>query len=366
MIKYPAFMRFVPRTAVFLTLLMHVGLANGQAALLLDDYPESYIVKEGDTLWNIASQFLADPLRWDEIWLADRFLDDPDSIVPGDTIRVENIAGILKVVALRSSVAVERISPQMRASLLTSTIPAIPLENISNILTSNRIVDEADYDTAPYIVSTLGSNLIIGTGDEVFARGVWAADSGSFRIYRQINRYKDPDNGDPMGVELITVGEATIVDNEGNDLKKLLITSSKSDIQIDDRLLIREATVIATTIYPEEPGNEVEGNIIALVDSETLASLFGSVLINLGSRDGMDVGTILSIQKPGGRITDATGRERKPLTDQIVDFVTNDKLQLPNREIGTLLVYKTFEKLSYGVILTITEPVGINDVVSNP
>ncbi len=80
----------------------------------------------------------------------------------------------------------------------------------------------------------------------------------------------------------------------------------------------------------------------------------------------MDVGTILSIQKPGGRITDATGRERKPLTDQITDFVTNDKLQLPNREIGTLLVYKTFEKLSYGVILTITEPVGINDVVSNP
>lgn len=340
--------------------------AMGQQSLLLREYPDAYVVQEGDTLWTIASQFLQDPARWPDLWQPDAFLDDSEAIYPGDTIRVEFIGGQPRLVSQRGDRLVARLSPQIREVPLTSSIPAIPLENIASSFTTNRIVPAEVFDRAPYIISTLGNNLIISTGDEVYARGDWPPGARSLEIYRAINSYEDPATEESLGIELATLGFATIIETGEDGVRKLLINSSNTEIQVGDHLLVREETRLDPTIYPTEPAQQVSGSIIALTNGERLASLLDSVVINLGSRDGLANGNILSIQQAGDRIPDAEGRSRKSLTDRMKDYFTRDRVQLPNKEIGTLLVYRTFEKLSYAVILTITEPTGMDDIVTNP
>ena len=337
-----------------------------QQSLFLQEYPDVYVVQDGDTLWNIASQFLRDPMRWPDVWQPSEYLEDPEAIFPGDVIRVDMVAGNPKLVAVRGDRLVERISPQVRETVLTSNIPAIPLENIASSFTTNRIVPEALFASAPYIVSTLGNNLIIGTGDEIYARGNWPVGARSLEIYRQVNSYEDPETGESLGVELVTLGFATIIEEAEDDVRKLIINSSNREIEVGDHLLVREQSRLDPTIFPTAPETPVTGRIIALTNGERLASLLDSVVINLGSRDGLEEGHVLSIQTAGERLVDTKGRSRKKFTEQVKDIFTRDRLQLPNKEIGTLLVYRSFEKLSYGVILTITEPTGLNGIVTNP
>ena len=357
--------QFIQAGVLSLLMLWFVTPAWGQASLFLREYPASYTVQENDTLWNIASQFLQDPLRWPDVWLPDRFLDNPEAIFPGDVVRVDTINGAPRIVVQRSML-MERVSPQIRETPMTSAIPAIPLENINSSFTTNRIVPAEVFATAPYIISTIGNNLIIGTGDEVYARGNWPEGARSFEIYRQVNEYLDPDSEESLGVELVTLGFATILAHEADNVKKMLINSSASEIRVGDHLLVREVTRLDPTIFPTEPSRPMNGHIIALTTGERLASQLDSVVINLGTRDGLVMGDILSIEQPGARMVDSQGRSRKGFTDQVRDVFSRNQVQLPNKDIGTLLVYRTFEKLAYGVILTITEPTGIGDSVTNP
>jgi hypothetical protein len=76
------------------------------------------------------------------------------------------------------------VSPQVREEALQSAIPAIPLESIENSFTKNRIISADELDTAPYFVENAGENLMIGTGDEIFARGSFLIGTTSFEIYR--------------------------------------------------------------------------------------------------------------------------------------------------------------------------------------
>jgi len=356
----------VQRLLMTLTIVWFAGAAVAQQSLFLRDYPEAYVVQDGDTLWNIASQFLQDPERWPDVWQPDPFLDDPEAIFPGDTIRVEMVGGAPKLVSQRGDRLVARLSPEIRELPLTSNIPAIPLENITSSLTTNRIVPAELFAVVPYIVSTLGNNLLIGAGDEIYARGDWPAGARTLEIYRQVNSYEDPETEESLGIELATLGFATIIEDGEDGIRKLLVNNSSSEIQVGDRLLVREETRLDSTIFPTEPAMEVNGRIIALTNGERLASLLDSVVVNLGARDGLAEGDILSIQQLGDRMVDTEGRSRKSVTDQIRDYFTRDRLQLPNKEIGTLLVYRTFEKLSYALILTITEPTEVGDIIANP
>jgi len=145
-----------------------------------------------------------------------------------------------------------------------------------------------------------------------------------------------------------------------------VINNSSKEIRVGDRLLIREESRIGATIFPVEPSTEVSGQIIDLVDSDAKASQLDTVVINLGMRDNLEVGNVLSIQQPGARVTDEVERSRMSFRERFQTFFNQDRLQLPGKEIGTLLVYKTFDELSYAVILSSTEPAEVSNIVVNP
>ena len=352
-----------------LALLMAVTLpqAVAQTALLKRELPESYIVRDGDTLWNIAGQFLNDPERWPEIWQPDPYLDNAELIYPGDELRLSYVGGSPRVLVRRGDRDVETLRPMMREQILTSSIPAIPREAIENSFTRNRIVGRELLEAAPYIVSNLGDNLTIATGDEVHVRGNWPEGTTSFEVYRTLREHYDPtDEERLLGVELEYLGFASIVEVESADIRRVLINNSAKEVRVGDRLLVREEAEIGATIFPTEPVREIEGRIIALVSSERLASQLDSVLINLGSRDSVEVGDVFAVSKEDAITVDEIERDRMSFRDRMCAIMNRESLTLPGGELGTLLVYRTFETMSYAVLLSSLEPISVTGRVISP
>jgi len=348
------------------SLLFPITTSVGQVtSLFVENYPQSYVVQDDDMIADIARQFLVDPDDWDDVWSPSPGNED-DPVSPGDIIKVDFINGSPKLVSQRGDVIVERLSPEMREIALLGSIPEIPLDLISISFTSNRIVPQEMYENAPYIVSPMGSNLIIGANDDIFARGIWAENAEFFDIYRQINTFKDLEGTGQLDIEMETVGYATVVSNEVDDIKRLLVSGSKREIKIGDRLLVREESLMDPTIFPSEPVNDIQGKIMAMTNTERMASQLDTVLLDVGQREGLVLGDILSINQPGPLIVDDTERKQKGFAARFAAIATNEKVQLPNKEIGTLLVYRVFDRMSYGLILSSTEPTKIGDKVLNP
>lgn len=363
------FRKFLGKLMVLLLssgLLSVATVSVAQTSLLLDDYPESYTVRVGDSLWDIASQFLVDPERWQDVWQEDRFLDNAGEIFPGDIVSIALVGGSPRAFLMRGGREEIKLSPEVREVELASAIPAIPLESIENSFTRNRIIDPTEYEEAPYIIGNIGNNLAIGTGDEVYARGIWPIGTSSFEIYRQGQVFIEPTSEEILGMELEYLGFGSVLSEEEDGVRRLAISNSRKEIRVGDRLLIRRESQIDATIFPQEPEREIVGNIVGFLGNEALASLLDTVIINVGEQDSLEVGNILSISKLGNDLVDEVAEGKKSFRERFRTIFNQETVQLPAQELGTILIYRTFEKLSYGLILSVSEPVEINYQVVNP
>ncbi len=340
--------------------------ASAQTPLLKSDYPASYIVQDNDSLWNIAEQFLNDPERWPEVWRPDPYLDNADLIYPGDTLSINFVRGAPRIAIKRGGRNELTLGPQVREQPLQSAIPAIPLEAIENSFTRNRIVSQELYDSAPYIVQNIGDALAIATGDEVYARGNWPTGTTSFEVYRPSREYLDDENEGLAGLELEYLGFASIRSEEDNDIRRLLINNSSKEIRVGDRLLTREIQRIGATIFPAEPEADVEGRVMSILNTEAMASQLDTVVINLGLDDRLSVGDILAVRKEDSTLIDGVERDRMTFRQRMMSIFNGERLSLPGSDIGTLLVYKTFDQFSYALVLSSREPIALNHRVTNP
>ena len=340
--------------------------ASAQSALLKQDYPASYVVQESDSLWEIASQFLQDPERWPEIWRPDPYLDNSDLIYPGDTLSINVVRGSPRIAIKRGGRDVENLGPRIREESLQSAIPAIPLESIENSFTRNRIIDQTLYQSAPYIVQNIGDALAIATGDEVYARGTWPRGTTSFEVYRPSREYQNSDNEGVPFMEIEYLGFASITDSVDDGIRRLLINNSSKEIRVGDRLLTREVQRIGATIFPTEPVSDVEGRVLSILNTEAMASQLDTVVINVGLDDRLEVGDILAVRKEDSSLVDGVERDRMTFGQRVRAIFSGEQLSLPGSDIGTLLVYKTFDQFSYALVLSSREPIGLDFRITNP
>lgn len=323
---------------------------QAQTLTLAAGSPDTYVVKQGDTLWDIASVFLQEPWRWPAIWQGNPEVEDSDLIFPGDVLQLITTADGPRIVMQRAGRQVVRLSPTVREAPLLNPIPTIPRQALQGFLVENRIVDAAAFKSAPYILSSATGNVIMGAGHEVFARGDWPGSDTGFDVFRPGAAYRD-ESGALIGQEAIKLGEITVISDEGDGLRRALIVQSNEELKAGDRLLQREAARVDVNYFPRSPDRALEGSIIGLLSNESRAAQFESVVIDLGVKDGLNEGDLLSILRMGSVME---------------DVVTRTSVTLPSTEIGLLLVYKTFENVSYGVILSLTEPSAAGDVVTTP
>ncbi len=326
-----------------------LGQAMAEEPQLRPDYPEQHTVVKGDTLWDISNTFLSNPWMWPEIWHVNPQISNPHLIYPGDVIRLVYFDGKPRIVADTSN-RVVKLSPQIRVLDAGEAIPTIPLDKINNFLSRSRIVTQDELDRAPHVVSGEAKRLVLGKGDRLYARGEFDEDISVYGIYRKGQTYVDPQTGEFLGIQAIDIGSGRMRALEG-EIATLLMTRTTEEVRVGDRLLSEETRAIDSTFFPSAPSGEVNAQIIAVEGGVTQVGKMSVVVINRGDREGMEVGNVLAVYKRGGTVKDR---------------VKGDSVRLPDERAGLVMVFRTFEKLSLGLVLEADRPLAILDLVRNP
>ena len=322
-----------------------------QNVVLKEGHPEHYFVKKGDTLWDISKKFLQDPWLWPEIWHVNPQVENPHLIFPGDRLNLVYIDGKPKLVVVRGEASrTVKLTPQVRISPIDSAIPAIPLDKINAFLTRSRILETDELEDAPYILAGSGKRIISGAGDEVYARGEFDEDESVYGIYRRGRVFVEPETDEVLGIEAIDIAAGKIVARDG-DVATIVLNRSNEEVRVKDRLLPFQERKVTATFYPSSPDNDIEGVIMAVEGGVTQVGTPDIIALNKGERDGLEVGHVLAIYKRG---------------EVVRDQVNNDLVRLPNVRSGLMMVFRTFDKMSYGIVLNANQPLSVEDIVRNP
>ncbi len=328
------------------------------AQYLKPGHPDVYVVVKGDTLWDISGTFLERPWLWPEIWRINPQIDNPHLIYPGDSITLVWVEGQPRLVLERGIAGrsfkltpsdTVSLRPRIRSTPLESAIPAIRLDSIQGFLVQNRVVDPEVLSDAPYVVQGESERLVLGGGDRLYVRGN-LPDSESFSIMRRGPLYIDPQTNEVLGQEATYIGLGQTVAQDG-DIATMLLSSTRQEVQIGDRVLPTEERKVDSTFFPSSPATETRGEIISVFDGVTQVGTYDVVVLNRGEREGLQVGNVLAIYKRGALVRDR---------------ISNETIRLPSERSGLLMVFRTFEKLSYGLVLAAEKPLAINDEVRNP
>ena len=362
-------------------------VANDGVALseLSPNAPDSYTVKRGDTLWAISKLFLKSPWRWPELWGMNKAeIKNPHLIYPGQTLYLDKSNGRARLSSQRGGVGANgletiKLSPRTRISNLPDdSIPTLQNSLIEPFLTEPIIVEEATLQAAPRFVATQEGRVLLSEGDRAYARSadgsalsIAAGKPRDFRVFRNATALKDPGTGEILGYEAQFVGRARLIRGEsvavmrGAEVKAgevakteivpatLDIMRSKEEIRTGDRLL-PEPPMELLTYSPRAPANAVEARIVSVYGS-AVANVAQNqvVVINRGTKDGMERGHVLAIQTNGERVVDKTG-------------TSFQEIKLPDERNGLLMVFRPFERVSYALVLQATEAVRVGDWLINP
>ena len=327
-------------------------VAHADPSLFKNDHPDSYTVVKGDTLWDISSRFLNDPWLWPEIWHINPQVKNPHLIFPGDEIGLVYLGSERKLTIKRRGEASRtvKLTPSARIQPIENAIPAIPLEAIKGFLTDSRIVEEEAFRAAPYIVSAAEGRLIAGSADQVYARGPWLTDDSTYGVYRKGERYVDPDTRELLGFEAREIGNSKVLSLDP-DVRKLRLSQTKEEVRIGDRLLPLERKDYISVFSPSSPLREVRGKIISVFNGVKNIGQFDVVVINRGSREMITEGNVMAIYQRGKTIKDPVKKE---------------KVTLPAERAGLLMVFRVFDKVSYGLVLKAERSLSVLDEVRNP
>ncbi len=328
------------------------------------EHPQTYIVQEGDTLWDISSVFLRDPWYWPEIWFKNPQVENPHLIYPGDTLAIVYIGGERRiqlqtrgpdgqVLSQIDGLTVVKVSPRVRTRSIDASIPSIPIESIRHLLQRPVVIDEETLDNSAYVLSSVDEHLINSINDKLYVRKLDTSNgSGRYQIYRPSRPLFDPVTDELLGYEALYVGESKLLLR--GDPASVRVTNSEREILRDDRVMPMDNVNFERDFFPRPPEVEVSGNIVALLDAISQTGLYQTIAINLGQRDGLETGNLLSIRRAGGIIPDR--READP------EF----RVKLPDEQIGLAMIIRSFEKMSYALIMEAERPISVRDYVETP
>jgi LysM repeat protein len=319
--------------------------------------PLSYTVKRGDTLWDISAMFLRDPWLWPEIWHVNPTVANPHLIYPGDVLTLAYGADGRPQISLARGDAV-RVSPLVRSSSLDGPISSIPYDAIASFLGRPSIVSKEDLTRAAHVAGLRDSHLVASLGHDVYVKGLEDSGPGRYAIIRAGDEIKDPETGKVLGYMGIYAASAR-VDTVGKLSKAELVESTRETVAGD--LVFTEDLISASTdIVPHAPPADLNGQIIAVVDGVALIGQYQVVALNRGSKQGLETGHVLAIDQKGETIM-GSGCKRTAIA-----WCSGKSITLPDERAGTLLVFKTYDTMSFALVVSTTVPVRVTDRVRTP
>lgn len=317
--------------------------------------PLRYVVKKGDTLWDIANHFLKQPWKWPELWYGNPNIKNPHLIYPGDVLYLTYVDGKprLSRAAPATPAGVEKLSPQVREEALAEPIPTIPGDAIRAFLRGSRVVGASELDEAPYIVDFTEAHLIGGAGIPAYAKGLAAGAPRNHSIMRKGGVYRDPETREVLGYEAAYIGSASVT--TPGDPARIHLDSTVREVLAGDRLLEQdESALMDANFYPHAPEANIEGHIIAVTDGVSQISRYQIVTLSRGARDGVEVGQVYTIYQAGREVRDPYGSGGNPV------------VRLPEEQAGLLMVFKTYERVSYALVMKSIRSIHLLDKFRKP
>ena len=320
-------------------------------------HPEQYIVKKGDTLWDISGVFLSKPWYWPEIWQVNPQIENPHLIYPGDVLNLVYIDGKPYITRGRYGKRTIRLSPQIRYEELAKAIPTIPLDIIAPYLTKNRILNLNEYASSPYIVAINDDQLAAEADNLIYVMGIARGNNHKdYGLYKKGRAYRSPASNEILGYEAVYLGDA-LMERPGNPAT-LYIESSKAEILKGHRAIpIDNDQIVVANFLPKKGSIQRRGNIVGVLTSGmqpgvNIVGAMDVIIIDVGIEDGVEKGDVLDIYKKGSTVKDP--------------MVRNKLVKLPDEKAGVLMIFRTFNRLSYALVMDANKMLRVGDIIESP
>jgi hypothetical protein len=335
-----------------------VAQAGVPLSELAPNAPDQYTVKRGDTLWDISSIFLRSPWRWPELWGMNlEQIRNPHLIYPGQTLYLDKSGGRANLRMGQGPDGTTRLSPRVRSSGVgDDAIASIPFHLIEPFLNDAIVMSSDELKSAPRIVASQEGRVMMSRGDLAYVRGE-LGDARNYRIFREPKPLRDPITQEILGYEAFFVGSAEYTrpgDTSNGQIipATFTVTQTTNEAGIGDRLALVPSREF-TNYAPHAPSRPVDGRIVSIYGDGIYAGQNQIVALNKGSADGMERGHVLALWRAGVETIDRTNGGR-------------ETIRLPDERHGMLFVFRTFERVSYALILSVKDPVRAGDRFTQP
>lgn len=306
------------------------------------ELPQPYVVKKGDTLWDIANYFFKEPMKWMKIWERNLYITNPDLIYPGNEIWFDGSK--IKVGGLTT------VRPQPKVVIK-------PVERLEGILDSSislaalkrqDFINPNEVEGIGYLLDSQDERINFGVNDRVYIKLNQPAEVGQlFDVFRTTKMISDPNSGEPVGALIEHLGQLK-AGTQSDGIYRAEVVKAFEEISRGDRL--KPAKMINPRITPTTLAHPASGSVLYIRNGAHEAGQNQVVGISLGLKDGMKAGVMMSLYK-GGRV--------------VTDRVTDKAVKLPREKIGDVIVLVPQERASIAMVTRSTEAVNIGDTVAS-
>ena len=323
--------------------------AQAGAPKLSATAPDRYVVVPGDTLWGISGRFLQDPYRWPDVWEPNKAdIKNPNRIYPGNVLVLDRSG-----TTPRLRLATVKVEPRVRSGKDSEAVPAIPPSAIEPFLAAPLVVDEGGMAKAPKIIATQQGRVYLGTNDLAYVSGDVPDSVPSWQVYRPGKAFIDPETKETLGYEATFLGTAKL--ERKTSPMTFRITDSKQEIGSGDRL-IPTAAPLLVDYQPRAPQSDIRARVLSTYGGVNQAGSKQIITISKGRRDGVELGHVLALYTYGETVKDRSDALQR----------TGDLVKLPDERNGLLFVFRVFDKVSYALVMSATQPIKAGDVARKP
>jgi LysM repeat protein len=329
--------------------------------------PLTYTVKRGDTLWGIASMYLKDPWDWPEVWYINPNIRNPHLIYPGDKLALAYDSNGRPHVSLVEASAL-RLEPRLRSTPIAAAIPTIPYSAIASFLSRPTVMTKSQANEAPHVVAFRDDHQIAGSGVIAYVSDLGSDPHARYNVMHVSDRLLDPDNGHTLAYLGIYTATALITQPATHPAARAELIDTARETLRGDKLISTDVQP-PLDLVPRAPSTQVNGKIAWIVGDTGVSDLAGQydiVVVNRGADAGLEPGNVLEVDKVGGVVRDIN--DTKGMSGALAAFgpAFAPRVKLPDERAGTLLIFRTYPNVSFGLIVGASNTIQVGDVVHNP
>jgi len=318
---------------------------------LKEGHPDTYVVQKDDTLWDISSLYLNSPWLWPRLWQANQQVVNPHLIYPGDILNLVWVDGEPSLTRKQ----LKKLSPTPRLQEKGVAVPTIPLAAISAFLSKDHVIDPELVKDAPRLLGDAIGSPRFFEGDIFYAEGKY--DEGKlYGVYRLGDDYTDIETGEPLGTELIFIGNAEVskspdVDGTAKITPLDFIKSSREARQGDLILPIPEYETLPAYFVPKAVPKNVKGHILEALNNAAAIGKWDIVVIDKGKADDIQIGALFSILRQGPDLLVTDEKIIYQEDGNAFEKIGDTDLVIPPQRVGELMVFKVYDKVSIAIVM---------------